>query len=754
MEKPKIIVCTTAYRPMIGGAEVAIEEVAKRLAGEFDFFIVTARMSRAYPRRETGADGNIMRLGFGTPADKWFLPFLAPWQIRKLARGGPALLWGMDISQGSFAAAVSGWLIPRLPLVLTVQYGESENYLNTGRGGMIRMAFHTMLLRADAVTVISPYLERVARAHGYRGPCETIPNGADMKKFSAGERAAPAARHGRVVMTASRLVPKNGVDILIRAVAVIKKDIPDIRCRIAGDGPDRINLESLAASLDIRDSVEFLGAMPHAELAAVMRGADVFVRLSRSEGMGNAFVEAMAAGLPVVGTRVGGIPGIIDDGRTGLLAAPDDSADAAQKILRILRDPPYARDMAARARESVAERFEWGVIARRYRDVFDRTMSAEKRVTIATGLFPPDIGGPATYSAYMARALPRHGIGVRVSYFGDVISLPRVMRHAAYLLRLVWTARGSDILFAQDPFSVGLPAWIASRMTGARFVLKIVGNYAWEQDRAGRRADTARGGVSFETPEEFQKRRHGFLTEMRRYIQYRVARRADRIIVPSRYLGRLVAGWGVDRSKITVIYNAVAVPEQAGGREETRKRFGLAGIVIVAAGRFVPWKGFVELIDAVADLASAIPDIRLVIAGSGPEEAAMRARIEARGVGNCVSLTESVSHDVLAAYFAAGDIFALYSGYEGLSHTLIEGMAAGLPVVATNVGGNTEVVEDGVEGVIVPYGDGERLKDALHRLADDADVRAAMGARARARAAQFTPDRMLDMTARELKQCA
>ncbi len=755
MEKPKVIVCTTAYRPWVGGSEIAIEEVARRLADEFDFIILTARMSRGVLAREAAQEGTIVRFGFGAPFDKWLLPFLAVWHVRRLMadfkKTDRALLWGMDISQGAVAALAVGWHMPRLPFVLTVQYGESEGYLRGGRWGWIRRSFRALLMRADRVTVISSYLRGIARSHGYCGPCAVIPNGADTERLKIENAKIKNARNGNTVITISRLAPKNGVDVLIRAIAEVKKEMPDIQCRIAGDGPEREDLEALAAALGVRDAIVFLGTVPHAELPRYLSEADVFVRLSRSEGMGNAFVEAIAAGVPVIGTSVGGIPDIIEDGKTGLFARVDDAGDCAKKIMRLVRDPAYARMLAGRAREKITHRFDWGTIADQYAKVFHELLSAEKRITIATGLFPPDIGGPATYSALLADALPQKNISARVSYFGAVRHMPRIARHALYFLRLAFTARGSDIIFAQDPVSVGLPALIAANMLDTRFVLKVVGDYAWEQEQVKNAKRKIHREKVFETPEAFQKQKHGAITRMRRRVQQFVAQGADRVIVPSRYLQGIVAGWGVNEGKIAVVYNAVVLPEERVSRDEARERLGLSGIVIISVGRLVPWKGFSILIDAIADLAGELPEVRLIIAGSGPEEENLRRKIQERGAATRVRLPGAVSHEELMAYFQASDIFVLNSGYEGLSHTLIEAMAAGLPVVATAIGGNTEVITDGADGMLIAYNNKEELKDALRAFARNPDMRAAFAAAARARASHFIKEKMIQETAMILK---
>ena len=162
------------------------------------------------------------------------------------------------------------------------------------------------------------------------------------------------------------------------------------------------------------------------------------------------------------------------------------------------------------------------------------------RILICTGIYPPDIGGPATYSKLLFDELPKRGIEVKVLSFGEVRHLPKIIRHFAYFLKALKLGRKADVIFAQDPVSVGLPAMLASKILRKKFMLKIVGDYAWEQYSA--RGGSASGGQNknFITPENFQDKKFDFKTEIRRKIQRYVAKNAKRIIVPSNYLKNIV----------------------------------------------------------------------------------------------------------------------------------------------------------------------------------------------------------------------
>lgn len=747
MDKPKILVLTAAYHPFIGGAEIAIGEIVKRLKDRFDFYIVTSRFRRDLPKREVRPEGTVIRIGLGAKFDKWFLPFSAFSPDLRSAQ----IFWGVDVGVGSLAAAIFKLFRPKTPFIFNIQYGYGEERLRRGRFGLIGLAFRFILSRSDYVTAISTYLLDLARRSNYCGPAEVIHNGVDLQKFkSQNTKGKITSQNSKVIITVSRLVEKNGIDILIRAVVEVKKAIPDVRCLIIGDGPERKALELQAASCKLQANVAFIGEILHEEIPKYLREADVFVRPSRSEGMGNAFVEALAAGVPVIGTPVGGIPDIIEDRKTGLFARVDDPQDLAKKIIRILHDPELAERIALGGRQIVSRQFSWDKIAEAYRRIFVPSLAWNKRVVVATGLYPPEIGGPATYSKLLVDELPQRGIGVRVVPFRSVRSLPRILRHAAYFWRVLRASRGADIIFAQDPVSVGLPALVASRILGKKFILKIVGDYAWEQFQIkNEKRKIKNENAKLKTVEEFQEKRYDALTEMRRLVQKFVARHASRVIVPSEYLKRIVTHWGVPEEKIAVIYNAFMRPSTPEMKTEARLGLHMSQdtFMIVSAGRLVPWKGFGGLIEAMHRLRPEVPSARLFIIGSGPEENKFKRMASGMQSADAVTFTGSVPHEVLLRYLRAGDLFILNSSYEGFSHTLLEAMAMGIPVAARAIGGNPEVMESGKAGVLYEGDDSDTVSRVIRNLYENPRLSAQYAAAGQAAAGRFTKEIMIEKTA-------
>lgn len=360
------------------------------------------------------------------------------------------------------------------------------------------------------------------------------------------------------------------------------------------------------------------------------------------------------------------------------------------------------------------------------------------KILIATGLYAPEIGGPATHTDILERELPALGFEIVVVPFARVRMFPKIVRHIVYCFMLVARARGAAAIYALDPVSVGLPALIASKITGKPFVLRVAGDYAWEQ--AVGRHGTKLFLDQFVTKVRTQALPVRILVSVERFV----ARGARCIVVPSEYLKRIVVAWGIPESKIQVVYNAFIAPKMNATREVAQARFALSGTVIASAGRFVSWKGFRALIEAFAEMRKERPDALLVLVGDGPDHAALVAHAKELNVGDHVRFLGVLPHADLVALMAGVDVFVLNTAYEGFSHQLLEVMSLGAPVITTNVGGNSELVEDGKTGLFVPFDDAHALARAMLHIVQNTAAAEALRAAASVRASSFTVEKMLE----------
>ncbi|TSC69752.1 MAG: LPS biosynthesis protein, partial [Parcubacteria group bacterium Gr01-1014_70] len=254
-QKQYVLIFSTAYLPLLGGAELAVRDITDRVH-DFTFILITARMRRDLSRRERIGNIDIYRVGVGTPFfDKIFSPILAAWLVFKITRHVHAcLFWSVMVSYTTITPVFLKMLglYKNIPLLVTLQEGDSEKHIFEGRFGLIAYWWRASLQYADHVQVISKYLEKLARDFGYRGPVSVVPNGVNTKKFQIEKK-----NEKKVIITISRLVEKNGLDVLIKAFAEVCKKFPDAALHIVGDGRLRGELEALVDMLGIRSKTIF-----------------------------------------------------------------------------------------------------------------------------------------------------------------------------------------------------------------------------------------------------------------------------------------------------------------------------------------------------------------------------------------------------------------------------------------------------------------------------------------------------------------
>lgn len=334
---------------------------------------------------------------------------------------------------------------------------------------------------------------------------------------------------------------------------------------------------------------------------------------------------------------------------------------------------------------------------------------------IASGIYPPEPGGPATYLKELLPELHARQWQIRVLTFADQLApnsepfpVTRILRDQLpiRLWRYARAARPllewADLVYLH---TLGLPL-VGNRK--APRVAKIVGDVAWERAiRRGWIAPTM-------DIDAFQTQQTTAQAEYAKVARAREARHLNGVIVPSQYLKRMVVGWGAAESAVHVVYNALPTQTDTHTRSQAEARAQLSlpdAPTILTVGRILPWKGVDHLIAAVS--AARVPDLRLIVAGDGDLLPTLRAQAESLGLGDRVQFLGRVSREQMPIWMKAADYVALYSGYEGLSHTLLESLREGTPVIASDKGGNPEVVQHGVNGLLVPYIDRDALTAVL-----------------------------------------
>jgi glycosyltransferase involved in cell wall biosynthesis len=356
-------------------------------------------------------------------------------------------------------------------------------------------------------------------------------------------------------------------------------------------------------------------------------------------------------------------------------------------------------------------------------------------VLLVTNIFPPQIGGPATFIDRLGHSLAERGHDVSVvcssAAARDVrdaqrpftvqrVSVASRERYEVLVrLRLALEMARHRLVFVN-----GLERYVAevNRALCRRYVLKIVGDTVWE---------TARNrGLTTLSIDEFQVDAHS-QRQFAADIEMRNAwvRAARHVVVPSEYLRRLVEGWGVASDRITVVRNGTdCTPAVAAGTRTSAQR-----LRALFVGRLTNWKGVETLLLAAREL----PMVQLEIAGDGPEWPHLVELSAQLGLGDRVVFSGRLPADDVRRAMARAHVLVLTSLYEGLSHTVLEAMAAGVPCIVSACGGNEEIVSHGRNGLVVPPQDVARLVEALCRLASDEGLRASLAAGAKDTAGAF-----------------
>jgi glycosyltransferase involved in cell wall biosynthesis len=215
--------------------------------------------------------------------------------------------------------------------------------------------------------VPSRFLQQVFAGHGV--DAAIIPNVVDLDVFRPAQ--APSASPGRahVVITRS-LEAIYGIDTAIRAAAILRRDLPQLRLSIAGSGPEREPLAQLVAELGLSDVVRFTGRLEVAQVAALYAEADVALNPSRVDNTPNSLLEAAACGVPIVSTNVGGVPHLVEHGRTAWVVEPDSPEQMARGVARVFGDAALRATLREQGL-ALARSCAWGVVGGRWLALYD-----------------------------------------------------------------------------------------------------------------------------------------------------------------------------------------------------------------------------------------------------------------------------------------------------------------------------------------------------------------------------------------------
>jgi L-malate glycosyltransferase len=771
------------HTSQISGAEHALLALLKRLPADIDPAVACAQGPLAEKVRELGIP--VMTVG-GTSGSLKLHPVYTPRAVVDVATSALALKrlarrFGADlVHANSIRAGVIGVLARRIgaPPVAVHLHDNLPP-------GLLSSVSLRAIAHADGMLACSEYVLGQFRPAPRPQIVRVVHNPVDTARFDpdsidrATARAALGLGPGQVALgLVAQVTPWKGQDDAVRMLSRLRHEHPGLRLLLVGSPKfvgrgtryDNLayarSLEELIRSLELTDEVVQLGERQ--DIPEILRALDVFLAPSWEEPFPLAVIEAMAMRLPIVSTMYGGLPEIVNDDN-GILLPPREPDLWAEEVGRLIDDPERREVMGTRARDTVVRELDAPHWAERVTATYGEVLDAISRrrqiappvrhgppqrvlyvnhtsqvsggerslLTVLSGLdsaIQPVVACPEGQLADEVRALgvetvPLLGTegSLKLHPYQTPLALWALLRDAVKIRRAA-VSLGTDVIHANS-IRAGLSAGLAARLGGPPVVVHV-------RDRL---PASAVSSLTFQV----------------------LARTADHFVSNSRYTA---AGVSSNHSgpPVSVLHNCVDLsrfdPERL-TREEARARLGLGSEqpLLAVVAQITPWKAQDDAIRIAARLAAKHPDVRLLIVGSAKFVSKATRFDNTRYLAELESLTRSlgVEDNVLfmgeredvPEILRALDVLLMPSWEEPFGRAIIEAMAMGVPVVATEVGGPSEIVTRGKEGVLLPPRDPERWAKVAGELLDDPGRRDEIGRRARERA---TRDFSLDAHVREV----
>jgi glycosyltransferase involved in cell wall biosynthesis len=374
------------------------------------------------------------------------------------------------------------------------------------------------------------------------------------------------------------------------------------------------------------------------------------------------------------------------------------------------------------------------------------------RVLVVSGIWPPDVGGPASHAPDVATYLCGRGHRVEVvttaarspapqPYAVHWISrsLPKGAVHLRTAAEIARRAVRADIVYTTGMFGRSAAG---STLARRPYVVKLTADPAFERAR--------RRGIVGGDVDEFQQHDGALAVRVLRVARDAELRRAAHVFTPSAYLRDLAVSWGIEPARVSVLPNPAPPRAALPARDELRRSFAIDGPTLAFAGRLTAQKSLRVALEALA----AVDGVALVVAGEGDERPGLERDIAELGLAGRVRLLGAQPRARIMELFAAADASILSSSWENFPHTVVEALAVGTPVLATATGGVAEVVRDGENGLLVPVGDAPALAEAVRRYFADRDLQRRLREAAEPSVAAYAPERVFATLEETLRRIA
>ena len=362
---PRILMIISLFHPLVGGTEKQAQRLAKKLQERGVTISILTREVKGCPDREE-IDGipvfrKIKTIEFGI---LWGVSYMLSTLVFLIRFRKEYDLIHCHHLQGfhSLIAVLMKGLLNK-KVIIKVAGGGERGDIYAIKARKLGWLYLRLLKRADRIIAVSREITSQLRENGFHPSIiQEIPNGVDTCQFTPGESPLPSSE--RLILYVGRLDPLKGLDDLIRAFRKVHERYPEARLVLVGEGEVESNLMHLARELKISDQVSFEGLQE--DVKSYFGKSEIFAFPSLTEGLSNVLLEAMACGLPVVATRIGGNMELVEHGVNGILINPGDPEGLSEAIITLLADPEQSRQMGREGRKRVDERYSLDKVAGEY----------------------------------------------------------------------------------------------------------------------------------------------------------------------------------------------------------------------------------------------------------------------------------------------------------------------------------------------------------------------------------------------------
>ncbi len=718
MKNMRVIVVVPHYFPAIGGVETYSRGIVKELVQRGHSVTVKTTRLPHTKKNESIVGATVIRLRpwfrlSNTPVNPLWYSTLT----RIFNRIKPNVIHAHSPVPflADMAALAAG---KRWPVHLTYHAGSMQK--GEGLADHVIRFYEMHILprmfnKVDSVGAVLPTFVRQHTNH----PVHFTPPGIDVSAYTPNlrtEKSVDVTFVGRIEKTSDW----KGLDVLLQALALLKKDRPDFTAHIIGKGNALKEYKQLAKTLGIATNITFITNLQSEQVIPFYKQTKTIVLPSKTsaESFGMALAEGMACGAVAIGSRVGGIPTVIQHKKSGLLVPPNNPRKLCQAIQSILANPDQAKTYSQNGLERIRTQFTLEKMLRTNIDLLSH--AAQRPIVHISAFYPPDLGG-MEYSAYMLTNL-LHNQGRRVRVVTSRPSKPaataqdfpvtrlpaRVVASTPIMPRLLPTLlRASPrSIFHVHIAQAGIPeiAFLAAKIKRIPIVMHLHGDVE---------ASSAAGVL---------------LPFYKKYFLGSVLRHADTVIVPTQtYAATMKKRYNL-QNDVQVIPTGI---EQRFFFTKT-KPTTMDRTTVLYVGRLSIEKNIPLLIQAVQAVQHPV---HLIIAGDGPLESSLRTLIKQNTSGQHIELVGRKTSDELLAFYQNADIFVLASNYESQSLATLEAMASGTPVVVANVAAVNEIV--GTAGMLVKKTAAD-FTGAINQLIEHPNNQRDLSGKAKIRAAEFS----------------